>query len=273
MLTKIEVVTPQDMELSLPFDSASSGILLIDADGLDPVAANIVSTNYGASPGAFYQAHRRSTRNIVLTLGVGPQYGTESVSARRKLLRRFFPTGGAVTLRLYEDDVFVAYVNGRVETHEAAIFTQDPEVSISIICFDPDFISPVEQEISGFSHPMDTTSTIEYNGDETAGFVLELAIDREISEFVIHNETLSGGLFAYNFAAPLVAGDLVVVSTVERDKYVTLIRDTVTTSALYGVSPSANWFGFESGTNLFRVQVDGDPIPYTLRYFERYGGF
>jgi hypothetical protein len=75
-----------------------------------------------------------------------------------------------------------------------------------------------------------------------------------------------------DFAGSLVSGDVLTISTVSGNKYVTLKRASVVSSLLYGISPTSKWLEFLPGDNYIRVYATGATIPYTITYTKRYGG-
>jgi len=75
-----------------------------------------------------------------------------------------------------------------------------------------------------------------------------------------------------DFAAPLLSGDEIRISTVPGEKGAWLTRASVESSVLYGIPPQSGWPYFEQGTNELRVYATGTAIPYTVEYITRYGG-
>jgi len=65
---------------------------------------------------------------------------------------------------------------------------------------------------------------------------------------------------------------VLVISSLQGNKGITLTRASVTSSFLYGRSAQSSWIKFVEGLNQFRVYALGDPVPYVLEYLVRYGG-
>lgn len=273
MITLIEARTLQGTLLGLPLDDISNGYSVQKVTGLDPVKATIVSSAYATADGEQYQSSRREKRNIVLTLGLEPDYIETSVRGLRKELYGFFQPKSYVSLRFYDDDGLTVNISGRVESFDSDLFTDEPSVDISILCFDPDFVSNSSVTLSGSTVNSSSNSLIQYDGDIETGFTLTLNVNQSLTEFTIYNTGEDGITRSLDIQASLVSGDVVTISTVSGAKSVKLTRSGVTTSLLYGMTTQSDWVEFYPGDNHFRVYItSGTAIPYSVTYTERYGG-
>jgi hypothetical protein len=277
MLTKVEVRTRQGDLLSLPLELEDSyGYPVLDISGLDPVKATLVSSSFAQLDGEQYHSSRRQTRNIKLQLGLDPDPETETVRALRKKLYNFFMPKSEVTLRFYDNedgDILETNIVGRVESCEAALFTAEPAVDISVMCFDPDFFEITPETTSGSTTSGETPMTIEYVGTVETGIELTLNVNRSLAGFTVYHVPPNDGIRTLDFAnVPLVAGDVLKISTVTGAKGATLTRAGVTSSVLYGISPQSNWLELMPGTNTIRVYATGADIPLAIEYINKYGG-
>lgn len=272
MLTKVEVISARGELLALPLDDASSGYLVKEIEGLDPVQANVVSSEFAQLDISQHQASRREKRNILIRLGLEDGYGTASVRDLRNRLYGIFRTKTDVVLRFFIDGTHFVSITGHVEFCRSEIFTADPEATISLLCFDPDFVAPTSISQVGFTVTGDTEIGISYPGTEPAGFVFEMTLNRPLNEFTIYNRPEGGDFFSMPFAALLNVADTLRISTVAGSKYARFVRAGVERSILYGVSPSATWLQLHPGLNSFRVLASGAPIEYSLTYTPKYGG-
>lgn len=272
MLTMVEVYDAQGEVLALPLQDISAGYLVKDIDGLDPVKATIVSSTFAQLDGTEYQSSHRENRNIVLTLGIESYYGIASVRELRGKLYSFFMPKRYLTLRFYIDGVHFVDISGRVESFVTPLFSKEPEVVISVLCFNPDFVAPSSVVVDGSTKPGLTEQIISYPGSVETGFVFRLMLDRALSEFIFYNRPSSGDLMALEFVAPLSAGDVLEISTIPRAKRAYLTRSGSQSSILYGVSPASAWVKLFPGENNVRVLAEGVPIPFTIEYLAKYGG-
>lgn len=273
MLTKVEVRTQQGNLLSLQLDDISRGFIVQEVKGLDPVKANLVSSGFAGLDGEQYQSSRRETRNITMQLGLAPDPASgDSVRDLRKQLYNFFMPKSEVYLRFYMEDGLDVDIVGRVESLETAMFTQEPAVDISMICFDPDFYDPTPIQVTGFLTTDEFAKYFEYEGTTETGIKIVLNVDRTLTEFTVYHRLPSDEIVTMQFAAPLVAGDVLTISTVSGDKGATLTRAGSSTSILYGISPQSRWFELVPGRNGLRVYAVGAAMPATVEYTNKYGG-
>lgn len=272
MLTKFDVSTAQGDLLTLQLDDTSQGYIVQEIEGLDPVKATLVSSSFAAMDGEQYQSSRRETRNIKIQLGLDPDPLTDSVRSLRKRLYGYFLPKSEVTLSFYSDDGPRVSIVGRVESFETALFTQEPAVDISIICYDPDFYDPVPQHLSGNSTAGTAKTVVHYDGEVETGIVFKLNVNRTLTDFTIYHTLPSGELKQLDFSGSLVSGDVLTISTVTGDKGATLIHTGTSSSVLYAISPQSHWLELVPGDNLLRVYASGAGVPYTIDYTTRYGG-
>lgn len=272
MLTKVEVLAATGQVLSLPLADLETGYLIQDIDGLDPVKASLVTSRFGQLDGTRYQASRRENRNLVFDLKFQPAQAQTPVEILRRRLYAYFMPKSVVTLTFFVDDVAFAVISGRVESFESPKFTQEPEATISILCFDPDFYAPASVVFPGSTVSGITEAEVEYSGTVETGFLFRLMLDRNLNEFQIYNNTPLGETLIFEFIGELLSGDILEISTVGGSKYARVTRGGSEMSFLYGVSPMSNWINLFPGENKIRVQASGEPIPYEIIYKAKYGG-
>lgn len=139
MLTQVDITNVRSNTLSLfPLDS-SNGYVVKEIDGLDPVNATLTTSTLAQVDGAEPQNARRDVRNITIKLGLEPDYVATTVQSLRQALYDYFMPKASVTLGFWLDGALFAITAGQVEDCQAPMFTSDPEVDISIVCYDPDF--------------------------------------------------------------------------------------------------------------------------------------
>lgn len=268
----VEVMTETSETLTLPLQDPSGGYYLTDITGLDPVAADIVSTSFGTADGAQFQASRRDPRNIVMTLGFNPDYIATSVRQLRWDLYKLLMPKSKVTLKFHMADDEILEIDGRVETFESALFTKNPSANISIICFDPDFRSSDSIIIAGSTVTGTTLTNIPYSGTMPTGIIFQLLCNRTITQFVLHMEDDNGNVEDIEINASLVSGDILEIGTIPGNKYVRKITSTSSRSVLWAMSSSSSWVKLNPGMNKVRVVTTGAAINYTITYDTRYGG-
>lgn len=272
MLTLVEVRTVQGTLLSLPLADVSDGIALAEIEGLDPVKATIVSSSFAQMDGQQYQSSRRESRNIKLKLSLDPDYITTSVRDVRTRLYNFFMPKSPISMRYYMSEGLTVDILGRVETFETPLFSKDPEVDISVMCFDPDFFIPTPVVVNGSTVSTTAETEIAYPGTIETGFTFVLNIDRAVSEISMYMRDSAGTVRSMAVSAVFQAGDTITINSRVGSKSVILTRSNVDSSLLYAVSPQSAWLELKPGTNYFRAYAIGAAIPYTITYSTKYGG-
>lgn len=271
MLTKVEIRTEQGKLLVLPLGDYSDGFLIKDIDGLDPVKATIVSSNFATIDGAQYQSSRREARNIVFKLGL--QLGVAgSIRSLRNELYAFLMPKAVAHLRFYDDEIGYVDISGRVESFDCPMFVKDPEATISLLCLLPDFYSPSPKIVEGFTTSQAVNTTINYGGTIETGIKFKIQPNRTLSDFIIEHRHENGLLGLLDFEATLGAGDMLELSTVSGAKGAWVTNGGTRNSILYGIAPYSNYINLFPGMNTIRVYAEGVAIPYTIEYTDKFGG-
>lgn len=277
MLEKVEVRTDQGVLLILSMEDPTNGLLVDDIEGLGPVKANLVSSSFAQIDGVQYQSSRREARNLVFNVVFRPEYTGESVRQIRKRLYNFFMPKSNVNLKFFVNDLYegmTVNILGKVETNVPVFFDEEPGAQISVMCFRPDFVDDVVNTLSSMTTFLGTEQTIEYDGEIDSGILFNLMVDRDISDFTIYHTPPDGLARQLTFAVtePLIAGDVLSISTLQGNKFASLMRGGSSSPILYGMSPYSDWTTLRPGTNKIRVYAEGPAIPYEIIYTNKYGG-
>lgn len=275
MLTSVKIQNGSGNSIDLAIDSFDNGYLLKNITGLDPVKASIVSTTIAQRDGAAYQTSRVDARNIIITLGYIPNYVTTSVQSLRGLLYVYAMPKTYVTLTFYIDYQPYATIGAYVESLETELFASDPEVTISLLAFEPYFKAYSETTISGISTENANNQLITYNGSVETGFVITLSPNRAIQEINLFNQTPDGSVshFQSLLSSEMYAsGSKVIINTIDGSKSIVYNASNSIKSKLYSVSPASRWVNLQPGANGFRVQLSGVGIPWSMKYRALYGG-
>lgn len=272
MLKQLDIKNRRGATLVLPMEENNSGYQVANIDGLNPVKATLVSSSFAGLDGAQFQSATRGPRNIKLSLDFQPDFQTETYTSLREKLYSFFMTKSTVNLRFYKTSGLYLDIEAVVEDVVAPMFEKDPDATISLMCFQPDFIDGRKIILEGATVSNDTVEEIVYPGTVESGTVLTLNANRTIPEFTIYNTAEDGMLYQLDFTREVIPGDKLIISSLRGAKGITLIRSGVSSSYLYGKSAQSSWIELFEGVNQFRVYCPGDPVPYELEYVVRYGG-
>lgn len=268
--------------LDFPLEDTSGGFVVQGIEGLGPVKANIVSSSFADADGEQYHSSRREARDIKISLGLEPDYGTQSVKELRDQLYSFFMPKTKVVLGFHLFDKFASglpdetldvQIEGYVETTEPNIFAKEPTIDISIHCPDPDFIIPASTVLSGNTvSSLATSWNIPYEGSIETGITFKLNVNRSISAFSIQHTLPDQTVKNVDVTYDLLNGDVVEIDSNFGSKGVYLTRAGVKSSILYAQSPQSNWLELWPGDNNFQVVVAGAAIPFSVEYITKYGG-
>lgn len=153
MLTKITATNIHALTLELPFESdliALNPFQVRNVSGLGPVKATISTLPFGSVDGESYIGSSVGKRNIILTIGLNPNWIDQSIETLRALLYQYFMSKVFVNLQFFTTHLPTVEISGYVESFEPNIFSKDPEIQISIICPDPDFVAIASTVVTGF---------------------------------------------------------------------------------------------------------------------------
>lgn len=269
---KLEITNARGNVLSLQMEEDDGPYQVADIEGLDPGKATLVSTTYPGRAGGTFQSAARPARNIKIKLDFDPDFDAWTYEDARAELYKWFMPGAKIKQRYYLSTGLYLDIDAVVESNDSPIFDKDPDATISLMCYDPDFIDGRMITVSGSSVDDTTNTEIEYPGTVEAGTVLTIHFNRAVSDFTVYNIDEAGGIQQLNFSGTLLNGDTLVISSLDGNKGVTLTRAGVSSSYLYGRTAQSSWINLFEGLNQFRVYAEGDPIPYDLEYRVRYGG-
>lgn len=276
MLTMVEITNYSGGILRLPIQDASAGYVVRDVEGLSPVKATLTSSTMAQEDGAQPQHAARTTRNILLKIGLESDYVTNDVQSLRSSLYDYFMPKANIKIGVYLDNALYAITFGQVESFDNVLFSADPEVDISVICYDPDFYAPSAISLNMNTSADTNATTISYNGSSDAGVLFKLNVNATITSggnISIYNTQPDGTIQVISISnlPTMISGDVLTVNTVPGAKAVTLTRAGAVYSLLSYMDPASNWIILTKGDNSFRAFYSGTPIPCTVAYTTKYG--
>lgn len=250
-----------------------------DIQGIGPVKADITSTQSATGRGELPQGVSTGKRNIVLTLGLNPNWQDQTISSLRRLLYAYFMPEQWCKLRFFSDDMPTVDIEGDVESFEPNIFSQDPEIQISILCLKPDFIDVDSTIYTGVTDDGSTELEFEYTGTVATG--IELQVSRTVA---VPSYT---GLITITLQSPDVQIFAIDPVTIDTLKYFKLnstkgmrrvqnvaVADGAVTNLLDRMADDAVWPELKPGQNVISVAaaIAGRGQAWTLAYYNRFGG-
>lgn len=272
MLTMVSAENDAAGQLLLPLFDSSAGYSVKDIQGLDPVKATLTSTPLAQLDGARLNNAKREPRNITIKLGLETDWVSNTVAGLRRDLYQWFSPKSQLTFGLYDDDVPFGTTLATVESCEANMFSADPEVDISLLCFDPDFYGDTFTFLG--STVVDTsTQGIAYNGTSDAGIIFSITFSESASSIIIYNTRPDRNIQVMDIEGAFTTGDTLTINTNPGQKSAIRSVAGLPISVLSYVHTRSDWISLEKGNNLIRVYYTGSITPYTLTYTEKHGGF
>lgn len=272
MLEWIQVWDYKDTTTTFPLTDSSSGVTVQNIEGLDPVKASLVSSTFAKKDGGFFQHARRETRNIVITLGL-EQVGVVTVRELRNNLYKTMMPKMKIRVRFRMTDGFSAYIDGYVESFESPMFTKEPTMQLSLLCYDPDFVDPNYIYAEGLARSTNEEDVFVSPGTVESWLEVSVPIPRLVPDFTLRVRHPGGDQKLMSITHDFIAGDVVTIGSSPGNKYLSLRRAGVSRSILYALDPTSTWPSFSPGVNQVQLKVAaGGSFPYSIEYLPRYGG-
>lgn len=253
-----------------------------DIQGLGPVKADISTTPFGSVDGELYNGSSMGKRNIVFTFGLNPAWSAgESMASMRKDLYTYFMPKRWVNLEFVSTHMPNVQIEGYVESVEPNMFSSDPEIQVSIVCPQPNFVATTPSSVGDVVQTAPgTPATIEYEGTIETGFVLSLASVVPFNgDLTVTNIGLITESLTVTTPATVTATRNFVLSTLQGDKYVRLMTGSVVDhNMLAGMLSGMAWPKLVPGDNQFIVTADPSGVypmpdsPWSMSYLAQYGG-
>jgi len=282
VLTNLEVYsslsTAPDLPLLAGVGEDQDPIHIRDITGLGPVKATINTSPYGSMDADFYTGGHVGQRNIVMRLGFNPDYVTETVATLRDKVYNYFMSKQPVTLRLFRDNGPAVEIDGITESCEPNIFAQDPEIAVSVICPDPDFVAVSPSIIDGIANENPDSSDFTLIGNiDTSGRVVISANagDATYTGLVtLEHQTLAPGVNNFKVTGTIDPAETLVIDSARGAKVAQNIVGPETNNLLNTMTDDSVWLTLRPGTNKFRVLLEAGATdhPWELTYYERFGG-
>ena len=254
----------------------STPYLIRNIVGLD--ADEIIPRFYGFSKDGtkrFYDFKLRQ-RDIVMRIVVNPRYnlGENNAEVRDQLYKIISGTRtGKLELQFHSGASTVAQISGHMIKFEVAYFSKEPELQLTIRCNDPMFrgINPVYLEAADIptTNPIvigDSISTAPH------GFSFQVTMTGTQADFVIQDtETDPEWDFKITPVTSFLAGDTIHFSSEFTNRYLYMIRSSVTTHLMDRVDPASVWPVIFPGFNEFHfadiASFDWDFITFDTAFW------
>lgn len=244
--TKIRLNGLSVVDLPIVDAKPSDVYILKNADGLGPpeVDVSIVNT---LNAGGFYQGRRPQPREIVLHIGLNPNYAVEqTVSDLRQSFYGMMTPGAAdiVKIELMDDDTSLVYTEGYVKKLEIAPFSKTPELQMTLSCLQQYFRAPAYLYIDPGPQ---ANPLIDNIGTAPAGFHMDVVFTAALTSWTLTDSLGKKMLITYPFAI----GDTLMLDTRPGFRSIKVKRASVITNIIYALSADSVWHMLHGGDNIF----------------------
>lgn len=181
-------------------------------------------------------------------------------------------------LRFFSQELPDVDIEGYVESFEPNMFSEDPEIQVSIICPKPDFIEPDATIFAGTVDDGTLQKEFEYAGTIETGFELRIdatAANPDYTGSFTFKLTSFGEDQIFTITPVTVDGQRYFkLSTVRNAKRTEAVSkaDGSLTNLFSGVSGGSVWPVIKPGKNILSVAAAETGQLWTMAYFNRYGG-
>jgi hypothetical protein len=279
-LTALEIFGMRSVAPLLPIAPGgmpgTDPIQIKNIDGLGPVKASISSTAFGAYDGEAFTGASVGKRNIVITVGLNPDWETQTMEELRGLLYAYFQPKVPARLRFTSTHLPLCQIDGYVESMEPNIFSKDPEVQVSVVCLKPDFVAVETTIITGLTGDGVTFETFDYEGSSPTGFVLEVEGGVVWSDGIMEVFLKSPLPQVFTLIdASIGHGSNLQLSSIVGDKYVRLYNTTdgSVVNLLDTMQSTSDWPELTPGENDLAIITNAIvPQDWSLTYSARFVG-
>ncbi len=278
-MKKITCKNDNGMEAVFTYDHDNCEYFLDTCDGIYSVK-NAISTSLNATTdGTTYNGEGLEQRNIVITANIRRNY-----RANREFLSRVFKTRSEGTF-IHEENGDRREIKYRVESLDVAEKGIIRPAIISLICTDPyftdgeevliemsqwhddwEFEIDIPEEGMEFGHrETDSIKQVDNESTKDVGLTITLEADDVVTNPTLYNQTTNETL---KLLCTMVAGDKIIIQTIEGNITVELIRDGIEIDYNYTVDEDNDgYIQLIMGTNVIKYDAD-EGVEYLNVKFE-----
>jgi hypothetical protein len=273
--TKIRLTGATVIDLPIVGGLPTDMFQLKKADGLGPPEMAVHMSD-SLNAGSVFQLRRTQTREIVLQIGLNPDYYTgQTAESLRTTLYGLLTPGPTenILISIMDGATVLANTTGYAKIFEIVPFSREPMVQITFACTQPYFESPTESQATPTAEGVPTpdphklTPTIINTGTAPTGFKLAITFTQALTSWWIKDSAGRQMLCTYPFAI----GHQLEFRTTPGGRYIT-IRIPGYVNGLYTLSSSSIWLMLHAGVNNFTTSSDAFDWYGNPRYYARYWG-
>lgn len=213
MLKSVRVVSTANQgkgELIPLGNAGTSPFFITNIDGLEPVKNTLNFTESVYKPGNYFNSSRAEPRSLVLAIGMNPisSYAYNFEEMRSQIYKIFQPALPVVLEFVSDKFPDGVQITGYVEDISPSIFTEKPEVQVSMVCPDPYF---ADKTPTVLTLPTDYEDLTNYLGTAPTPYKLTKTISMDIDISVMSFGVMNGAMVY--IAGGFKEGDVFTMNT------------------------------------------------------------
>lgn len=257
--TKLQIAVSGQASVDLPVVGAtpSGPYILKNVEGLGPTPVD-VSVADTVNQGGVYLGRRPQNREIVARIGLQPEWniGQTSSDLRTVLYALMSPSHNKnVFVKVMDGDTVIAQVEGQVSRFEAALFSKEPEVQVTISCFSPYLTAPAalvlepELVVEGSY----TKFVVDNPGTAPSGFSMTMKFGQaHTGSLQIGDNNPFGALFSLHHIFAI--NDRFIFNTTPGNRGISKMpAGSAVAVSILGDYSSGPWFQLHGGENTIKV--------------------
>lgn len=249
---KIRLIGLQTVDLPVKGVKITDSYIFKGADGIGPTEVDVIISRSLGQAGT-YQGRRPQAREIVIRVGLGPNWsGGQTAADLREVLYGLLTPG-------YEDYMLVQFMldetvltsnKSWVKRCEIVPFAKDPEVQLTIACLDANLLAPVTDG-PVLASLNKTIPIIQNTGSASSGFSMDLTFTAaQAAGWTLWDKELVKKMY---FNYPFASGDQLIFDTRPGKRKITRVRAGVPLNIVGYLSADSTWFMLYGGANYFNT--------------------
>lgn len=216
-MNMLRFVGATNVDFPLMGADPSGPFVLKSVEGLGPPDINVRMAQT-VLEGGLYQGKRPALRQIIALVGLQPNWdvGQTAEELRTELYSLLTPRyGQMVQAQVMHNGVVQGFAQGQVSKMEAALFTKDPAVQITLDCDYPYFLGPntIQQEPPQRDLGGIRAFDISNDGTAPAGFIMGVILRANVGTTLVLSDEDARGQKIQVDGINWVAGDRLVIDT------------------------------------------------------------
>lgn len=243
--------------------------------GLD--ADEIVARYYGSSDNSEdkYYSMVLQQRDIVARIQLNPDFiEDESYSDLRDNIFKLVSSSrtGVIQIQFKNGTEVIAVVSGLFRKVEASLFTETPEVQLTLECLNPMLQGPSRTVVDVSAFDPGLSTVIDDLSTAPHGFMFEMEFTGAVDTFLLTDPDQSGWSFSISPVGGFEIGDILHFSSETNNRHLYIERGASVIHVADALAPSSVWPMIFPGANAFSITNSDFMTWRSLSYYTTYWG-